>query len=41
MVQTPNMKAVQFEALNTFSSTILCSLHKLVLKTNSVDEEFF
>lgn len=39
-VQMPDMQAVQFQALNIFFSAILCGLHELVLKSNSIDEEF-
>lgn len=39
-VQMPDMQAVQFQVLNIFFSAILCGLPKLVLKSNSVDEEF-
>ena len=39
-VQMPDMQAVQFQALIIFFSAILCVLHELVLKSNSIDEEF-
>lgn len=39
-VQAPDMQAAQVQVLNVFFSAVLYGLHKLVLKSSSVDEEF-
>lgn len=36
----PDLQVLQFQVLNIFFFAIVCDLHKLFLKSNSVCEEF-